>query len=138
MICATCAQAGWGIAWHAVHIFYVPAQVATLSERFLAHVANEGTLGCVLSKMVPQVAALGEDCTAALKLALEEALGTVSLLIEDLDSFTPLRRQPSECFLSLILLHIIIAGCAGDLPLGLSLDWSGAYLDFCHVELFLG
>jgi hypothetical protein len=54
-----------------MHILKVSAQVATLSEGFLTVGALERSLACVLSEMVPQIAAFLEYASTVRVFALK-------------------------------------------------------------------
>ena len=44
-----------------MNVLHMTAQVATLSETLIAHGTAEGTISCVLPKVVSEIAALSKD-----------------------------------------------------------------------------
>lgn len=72
-----------------MYIFEMPTKVTTLSKGLLAFRTSEGTLTCMLSKMITQVAAFFEDGTASAMSALEIQLDTHGLMITDFNGLVP-------------------------------------------------
>lgn len=61
----------WGSSRRRVNVFQMAAKVAALSKVFVTEGALEGSEFGVLAEVVPQIAALLEDCCAARVLASE-------------------------------------------------------------------
>lgn len=72
-----------------VHVFQVPAQIATLREILLTDLTFKRSLASVLSEVVPQIAALLKDAFAVFEAALEVELYTLGLGIPNFDSLMP-------------------------------------------------
>ena len=88
-----------------VNALQVSAEVATLSERFAAEVANVGPLLCVLAKMIPQIAALAEDRHAALVLAAIVELQPVAFFVPDLKNLILVSLNTFEHFVRNLLFY---------------------------------
>lgn len=81
-----------------MHIFEVAAQVSTLGEGLLAEGTDVRSLPCMLSEVVPQVAALLKDTFASGVLAFKIELYALCSQIFYLDCLMPVFWKVSESF----------------------------------------
>jgi len=79
-----------------MNVLQVSAQVSTLCKGLLAIGALEGSLSCVLSEMVPQVAAFLEDASTVWVFAFEIELYSLGLGVLYADSLVPLLGNSFE------------------------------------------
>ena len=83
----------------AMDVLQVAAEVATLSELFVANITDKRPRRCVLPEVVTQVAALAENGVTASKLALKVEFGTFCFFVVHLEGLMPLDRNPFKFFL---------------------------------------
>jgi hypothetical protein len=86
------------ISGNSMHILEVTTEVSTLCKCFLAVGALKWALSSVFSEVVPQIAALLKGATAAVILALEVQLDSLSVRVLDLDGLVPGLWNSFKCF----------------------------------------
>ena len=76
-----------------MNVLEVSAQISALSKIFLTYGTLEGSLACMLPKVIPQVTGLLENRLASGIVAFEEELGSLSLRVLHSNSGVPLLRD---------------------------------------------
>jgi len=80
-----------------MNVFQVTAEVAALSECFLALGTGKRSLASVLTEVVPQITALLKDRATTLMTTLKVELHTHRLVVPYFDCLVPVARDALEC-----------------------------------------
>lgn len=93
----SCSNSGaLGVTGHLVHILKMPTQIATLCKSLMALRTIVGSLTCVLSEVISEIAALLKDLLAASVHTSEILFDALRHNVFDLDGLMPLLRNTFE------------------------------------------